>query len=1067
MAAQKRKSTLVEHSAKRRKLDNNRLTNSANRETNIATRHVSNKSKSNNCKVQKKKSPKTFVKTDRSVTNKTTNNFARSSYQTKLVEKSQSELELNRTTHKTLPLTKSALKSPNRINSSQTSPKSSKIKHKNPSGSNHTVSSNAPGKAEKSNLSETKIYFENECQNQLKTDFKDSSGIQSIKNTRHSVLDSTRTFKITRRSSESEMKSTFQIKRKSKENNSATSTKIVKNNSQKGQGAKNSQRNLTKSASKELEKPLNKSSSDCNTNESELGTYMATRSSKTVFNEKKSNCIHKTQVIVKKHSQELRQNRKPQKKSVQETPKSKCGTQLNEQLNRRSQRLQQLADVSTKSLRNREIKSQVLEVKPSISTNIAESCSKVKTKSSQIKIVQKNVKRKLTNPDSKDNESIVSEVSNSPKGKKCRVNHKLDGTCGPQNKQRSAKCNQHEIKKEETKLVPVISSQVKKAKMVTSPSSKRNEEMNKKELVHPKMKSRTKSKNSQPTELEGNTDKHPEEVVKTKRVSILELCEEIAGEIESDTVEVKRESSCTESGKEDEKLTKLEPTEVETQVITLKEPNENTQCKRFFPSRKANPVKCVLNGLNRLASKKSKWTKIKLGKANHLHQNSLASPVASKLDPLKINPKLPQASNHLEASEIHHLKSQSQLVMLKPCDDKDLACQQEKQKEIYFQEVKSNAETTEKNRTAERAAENGQLDNQIKHPPKPSMDNQMKHSLEPTLDENFSLYLESSPENTPMKNAAVVPPLLNQAKNDTGEGKSPDITPKQLINTFNNQISKTSDNRVSLPNLSSTKYSSPLEIKISKDLKLKETEKDGDKQLIIDAGQKRFGAVSCNICGMLYTASNPEDETQHLLFHNQFISAVKYVGWKKERILAEYPDGKIIMVLPEDPKYALKKVEEIREMVDNDLGFQQAPLMCSSRIKTLLFISNDKKVVGCLIAEHIQWGYRVIEDKVPDVNSENDKVIFERQKAWCCSTSPEPAVCGISRIWVFSMMRRRKIASRMIECLRSNFIYGSYLSKEEIAFSDPTPDGKLFATQYCGTGQFLVYNFINGQNNNS
>lgn len=64
---------------------------------------------------------------------------------------------------------------------------------------------------------------------------------------------------------------------------------------------------------------------------------------------------------------------------------------------------------------------------------------------------------------------------------------------------------------------------------------------------------------------------------------------------------------------------------------------------------------------------------------------------------------------------------------------------------------------------------------------------------------------------------------------------------------------------------------------------------------------------------------------------------------KKEWILAEYPDGRIIMVLPEDPKYALKKVDEIREMVDNDLGFQQAPLMCYSRTKTLLFISNDKK----------------------------------------------------------------------------------------------------------------------------
>nr|XP_057915499.1 uncharacterized protein LOC131108520 isoform X1 [Doryrhamphus excisus] len=240
--------------------------------------------------------------------------------------------------------------------------------------------------------------------------------------------------------------------------------------------------------------------------------------------------------------------------------------------------------------------------------------------------------------------------------------------------------------------------------------------------------------------------------------------------------------------------------------------------------------------------------------------------------------------------------------------------------------------------------------------------------------------------------------------------------------------------------------------------KLKEADKDGT-QTIIDAGQKHFGAVACNVCGMLYSAANPEDESQHLLFHNQFISAVKYVGWKKERILGEFPDGKIILVLPDDPKYALKKVEEIREMVDNDLGFQQVETKCPSQTKTFLFISNDKKVAGCLIAEHIQEGYRVIEELAPG-GSEGEKVMFERQRAWCCSTTPEPAICGISRIWVVSMMRRRGIASRLVECLRNNFIYGSYLSKDEIAFSDPTPDGKLFATQYFGTSQFLVYNFV-------
>ncbi|KAK7881718.1 hypothetical protein WMY93_030127 [Mugilogobius chulae] len=242
--------------------------------------------------------------------------------------------------------------------------------------------------------------------------------------------------------------------------------------------------------------------------------------------------------------------------------------------------------------------------------------------------------------------------------------------------------------------------------------------------------------------------------------------------------------------------------------------------------------------------------------------------------------------------------------------------------------------------------------------------------------------------------------------------------------------------------------------------KLKEADKDGT-QTIIDAGQKHFGPVACSVCGMLYSAANPEDESQHLLFHNQFISAVKYVGWKKERILTEFPDGKIILVLPDDPKYALKKIEEIREMVDNDLGFQQVESKCPSKTKTFLFISNDKKVAGCLIAEHISEGYRVIEEPAPS-GSEGEKVMFERQRAWCCSTTAEPAICGISRIWVVSTMRRQGIASRMLDCLRNNFIYGSNLSKDEIAFSDPTPDGKLFATHYFGTSQFLVYNFVNG-----
>uniref|UniRef100_A0A8I5NUL5 Establishment of sister chromatid cohesion N-acetyltransferase 1 n=1 Tax=Papio anubis TaxID=9555 RepID=A0A8I5NUL5_PAPAN len=764
------------------------------------------------------------------------------------------------------------------------------------------------------------------------------------------------------------------IQEKSKENSSKVTKKSEDKNSETE--IQDSQKNLAKkSGPKETTKSQAKSSNESKINQPELETRMSTRSSKAAFTDKATKSINKNTVTVRGHSQESTKKKLSQKKFVHENPKA------NEQLNRRSQRLQQLTEVSRRSLRSREIQGQVQAVKQSLPPTKKEQCSSTQSKSS--KTSQKHVKR---------------------------------------------------------------------SKMAASVVSKKNEI---KKSVHTQVNTNTTLPKSPQPSVPEQSDNDLEQAGKSKRGSILQLCEEIAGEIESDNVEVKKESSQMESVKEEKPTEiKLEETNVERQILHQKETNQDVQCNRFFPSRKSKPVKCILNGINSSAKKNSNWTKIKLSKFNSVQHNKLDSQVSPKLGLLRTSFSPP-------ALEMHHPVTQSTFLGTKPHDG-NITCQQEEMKETNSQEVKINDITVEINKTTERAPENCHLANEIK-PSDPPLDNQMKHSFDSASNKNFSQCLESKLENSPVENVTAVSTLLSQAKIDTGENKFPGSAPQQQ-SILNNQTSKSSDNREPPRNHSLPKCNSHLEITIPKDLKLKEAEKTDEKQLIIDAGQKRFGAVSCNVCGMLYTASNPEDETQHLLFHNQFISAVKYVGWKKERILAEYPDGRIIMVLPEDPKYALKKVDEIREMVDNDLGFQQAPLMCYSRTKTLLFISNDKKVVGCLIAEHIQWGYRVIEEKLPVIRSEEEKVRFERQKAWCCSTLPEPAICGISRIWVFSMMRRKKIASRMIECLRSNFIYGSYLSKEEIAFSDPTPDGKLFATQYCGTGQFLVYNFINGQN---
>ncbi|XP_061560558.1 LOW QUALITY PROTEIN: N-acetyltransferase ESCO2-like [Phycodurus eques] len=239
----------------------------------------------------------------------------------------------------------------------------------------------------------------------------------------------------------------------------------------------------------------------------------------------------------------------------------------------------------------------------------------------------------------------------------------------------------------------------------------------------------------------------------------------------------------------------------------------------------------------------------------------------------------------------------------------------------------------------------------------------------------------------------------------------------------------------------------------------KRKEKHDRDQLIIDAGQKQFGAATCGSCGMVYSADNPEDNYQHEQFHQCLLDSIKFVGWKKERVVAEFWDGKIIMVMPDDPKYTIKKAEEVRRIADGELGFQQVTLSRPSQVKTYLFVNTDRMVVGCLVAESIRQAFRVLEQ--PDQHKDMTKDDFmDRQRAWCCSTAAEKVLCGVSRVWVFSLARRQGVARRMLDTVRSTFMYGSHLTKEEIAFSDPTPDGKQFATAYCGTPTFLVYNFI-------
>ena len=138
-----------------------------------------------------------------------------------------------------------------------------------------------------------------------------------------------------------------------------------------------------------------------------------------------------------------------------------------------------------------------------------------------------------------------------------------------------------------------------------------------------------------------------------------------------------------------------------------------------------------------------------------------------------------------------------------------------------------------------------------------------------------------------------------------------------------------------------------------------------------------------------------------------------------------------------------------------------------------LFIKN-KRVSGCVVVERIESAFKLIsgekKEEKKSVEEEEDSVSLSKENALpgneersaneetiICSKEKYAAKCGISRIWVSSSERRKGIATKLMDCVRANLIYGYSIGKEECAFTQPTFFGKKFAEKYFENPNFLVY----------
>ncbi|NXS99765.1 ESCO1 acetyltransferase, partial [Jacana jacana] len=446
------------------------------------------------------------------------------------------------------------------------------------------------------------------------------------------------------------------------------------------------------------------------TNESELGMRMTTRSSTFSSNNKTA-----PEKRVQQQPKSTKNKEVCQKKCVQEIPKSKCVTAPNEPVMRRSQRLQQLThvDVPARSLRSREVKEEkASEVKQnSQAKRHAQNVAAKVLKSAGEKTEQKNTKIK-PNKTNEDKEIRV-EVTSSLKEKKCKADNKNDNSSSLQhNLQGSSLCpdgSLEEAKKDQTGPASPVPKITKK--METDSLKPNSKTVNReKQQMHQNVKNSTKPKKvSQPSVSETNVAEQPENDAKSKRVSILELCEEIAGEIESDTVEVKKDSPSAEDGKPEEKRADVQ---LQRETLTQKEPSQSMQCKRFFPSKKAMPVICSLNGRNNSSNKNSKWTKIKLLKASNMKQSNLNSANVPKLSLLKDYPEVSEASQIPTEAELS--KARGKLSVTGLSENESATCVQEKS-DPSSERAGAKEVTLDTKQPTKRGAENGLLRNLTKH----------------------------------------------------------------------------------------------------------------------------------------------------------------------------------------------------------------------------------------------------------------------------------------------------------------------------------------------------------------
>jgi ribosomal protein S18 acetylase RimI-like enzyme len=244
----------------------------------------------------------------------------------------------------------------------------------------------------------------------------------------------------------------------------------------------------------------------------------------------------------------------------------------------------------------------------------------------------------------------------------------------------------------------------------------------------------------------------------------------------------------------------------------------------------------------------------------------------------------------------------------------------------------------------------------------------------------------------------------------------------------------------------------------------------------------------CKTCGMEYIPSNILDATMHKKFHAINVGGIDFARPVIERLRKHQmwtgSEGSFVSAIGRKDTLALRKrASDVLKIVNTELSavpisdeelwglagrtfFADAQREASAspdasaptvdeidmplvdRFKVYLYLRGNK-CVGVCLAERIWEAFTVIDQ--PDVYEQTCRLpVTSESSSVSVSTTADPAVLGISRIWTSSQFRKQGIAAKLLDLARSDFMYGMIVDKERVAFSQPTESGGNLARKWFG-----------------